>query len=437
MLVVRRIGEQGHRYYLAQIGPPGRGELPGEWVGAGAPALGLSGPVAETDIGRVLRGCRPDGEPLVVRRPNRVAGLDLVFAAPKSVSVAQALAGDDLAGELRRAHDCAVRAVLGYLEREACVVRQGPGNRAEADGLVGAAFRHRVSRADDPHLHTHVLVANLASGPTGRWSALHTPLVFAELRTAGSLYRAALRHEVTERLDWGWADDGLERGELLGIPRTVLVAFSQRKMQVEEEIKERHCSARVAADVTRPARHDLIDHAMLVGEWRQRAEALGFAPPGPVPHRARQPQRREPPLPAADVFTRADMVRVWSDRLSEGAPVAAVERLAEASLASAGILPTTPVARTAGPARLDGPHGQRARFTSEHVLQQRQLLLDAPRVAVVIQAGGADRHLLLAFASTGRDVVAATRTQAESTQLEATTGVVSAPLATVAAELRR
>ncbi|MEO6651395.1 MAG: AAA family ATPase [Ilumatobacteraceae bacterium] len=51
-----------------------------------------------------------------------------------------------------------------------------------ARGFVGAAYRHRTSRAGDPHLHWHVLVANLAQGIDGRWSALDgraitTPLV--------------------------------------------------------------------------------------------------------------------------------------------------------------------------------------------------------------------------------------------------------------------
>jgi conjugative relaxase-like TrwC/TraI family protein len=42
-----------------------------------------------------------------------------------------------------------------------------------AEGFVAAAFRHRTSRAGDPHLHTHVLVPNLVFSPQDeRWSAL-------------------------------------------------------------------------------------------------------------------------------------------------------------------------------------------------------------------------------------------------------------------------
>ena len=38
--------------------------------------------------------------------------------------------------------------------------------------LSAAAFGHRSSRAGDPLLHTHVVVANGTQGPDGRWTAL-------------------------------------------------------------------------------------------------------------------------------------------------------------------------------------------------------------------------------------------------------------------------
>ena len=38
--------------------------------------------------------------------------------------------------------------------------------------MVAAAYRHRMSRALDPQLHTHVVCANVARGPDGRWTAL-------------------------------------------------------------------------------------------------------------------------------------------------------------------------------------------------------------------------------------------------------------------------
>src|SRR5712692_5990894 len=95
VLVVRPVAPGGHRYYLAAVGPPGSslGEVAGRWMGSAAPLLGASGEAGDPGLGRLLAGCDPvTGSPLVVRRAGRLAGLDVVVAAPKSLSVAAALA---------------------------------------------------------------------------------------------------------------------------------------------------------------------------------------------------------------------------------------------------------------------------------------------------------------------------------------------------------
>ena len=133
------------------------------------------------------------------RAAARVAGFDLTFSAPKSVSVLFGLGDDELRGRVRAAHDVAVREAVGYLERSAAAVRRGHAGAIveEASGLVAAAFRHRTSRAGDPQLHTHVLVANLGRGIDGRWSALDGRRLYAEARAASFIYQAVLRGELT------------------------------------------------------------------------------------------------------------------------------------------------------------------------------------------------------------------------------------------------
>ena len=66
----------------------------------------------------------------------------------------------------------------------------------EANGFIGAAFRHRTSRAGDPQLHTHVVVPNLVQAADGRWSAPDGRHLFAWKMTAGTLYQSALRAEL-------------------------------------------------------------------------------------------------------------------------------------------------------------------------------------------------------------------------------------------------
>lgn len=436
MLVARPIGEEGHRYYLAQIGRDGRGELPGRWVGKAAGHLDLAAEVDGHDLGQVLQGRRPDGDPLVSRRPRRVAGLDLIFAAPKSVSLAHGLGSDELAKQVRAAHDRAVDAAFEFLERGSAVVRQGPTERAPAGGVVGAAFRHRVSRADDPHLHTHVLLANMAPGPRGRWSALHTPLVFFDLRTVDALYRAALRHGITESLGWGWADKGAERGELLGIPRAMIEAFSRRQAQIVVAMEELRGRSRLAADLTRPARHGLIDHPALRAEWAARADGLAYTLPPPTPARPRD-VLAGPPLPASDRFTRADVVRAWCAYLPDGAPVPLIEKLADRSLDAA--VSVAPYATGPGAARLDGPHGPAPRYTTPEVLRLRQELADHALLELAVRTGPPSPQLREALGPRrpGVALLAASSSAAGAQRFERATGIVCGTLATVTDALSR
>ena len=76
----------------------------------------------------------------------------------------------EVSNEVRNAADAAVRASVQVLEQVACRVRRGAGGHTvlDGDGFVGAAFRHRTSRAGDPHLHTHVVIANMAHAPERR-----------------------------------------------------------------------------------------------------------------------------------------------------------------------------------------------------------------------------------------------------------------------------
>ncbi len=149
---------------------------------------------------------RDPGSGVVLRPPHgraRVAAFDLTFSAPKSVSVLYAVGEETVARALSEAHDRAVDAAVGYVEREACFTRRGKNGvrRVRGDGFVAAGYRHRLSRAGDPQLHTHVVVANMTQAE-GRWTALDGHGIYEHKLAAGAVYRAVLRGEVRERLPW-------------------------------------------------------------------------------------------------------------------------------------------------------------------------------------------------------------------------------------------
>src|SRR5205807_4074763 len=135
-----------------------------------------------------------------------------------------AIGGEDVAGELVAAHDAAVRAAVGWIEDTAVRVRRGrQGCITEpGEGLIAAAYRHRMSRALDPQLHTHVVAANLTRGPDGRFTALFGAPLYRAAKTAGYLYQAHLRAEVTDRLGLMWGPVYKGAAELEATPPAVL-----------------------------------------------------------------------------------------------------------------------------------------------------------------------------------------------------------------------
>jgi conjugative relaxase-like TrwC/TraI family protein len=285
----------------------GRGESPGLWAGTGASGLGLVAVVEDGALGTLLRGVDPRSgtelrapvrERIITVRtldvesgewreePKRLApvsGYDLVFSCPKSVSVLHALTDDErVRREISDAHEVAWQAAVGYLESEACVVRRGHGGagREHGEGFVAAAFRHRTSRAQDPHLHTHVIVANMTRVGDGEWRALDGEAILRTYRlTAGYLYEAQLRHELTRRLGLEWTDPVKGMGELARVPEEVVRAFSTRRRSLLEHMEalgtEGFAAARVAALATREAKEQ-VDLPRLRERWLDRAAEHGL-----------------------------------------------------------------------------------------------------------------------------------------------------------------
>lgn len=262
------------------------GRAPSTWVGRGAQRLGLSGPVSDRGLRRAFAGEHPlHGELLRARRgPQHNAAIDLTFSAPKSVSLLFGVGAPDVEAQVRGGHDAAVAAALGYLERRAVRVRRGRnGMRVlPAEGFVAATFRHRASRAGDPQLHTHAVVANMALGPDGRWTALDARPIYAHAMAAECLYQAVLRERLTAELGvrWGPVRDGL--AELDGVPAEVLRVISPRRVEIEAELARHGTSGPAATEAaalaTRRRKDVDVDAEALRRDWQQRAADLSFDP---------------------------------------------------------------------------------------------------------------------------------------------------------------
>jgi conjugative relaxase-like TrwC/TraI family protein len=145
---------------------------------------------------------------------------------------------------------------------------------------VAAAFEHRSSRAGDPLLHTHVVVANTTRGPDGRWTALDARVVYRHAKTAGYLYQAALRAQVVERLGLRCERPVNGLADLELVPREVIEHFSQRRAEILEHMARRgEHSARAAQFATletRRAKVRDVPLGRLRAEWRSRAAEHGL-----------------------------------------------------------------------------------------------------------------------------------------------------------------
>jgi conjugative relaxase-like TrwC/TraI family protein len=209
----------------------------------------------------MLTGNNPvTGEPLGLKNaPGRepVPGFDLTFSAPKSVSLTWALGGHPVSGQVKEAHAAAVAEALGYLERQACWTRRGRGGHefVPGNGFLAAAYVHRSSRAGDPQLHTHVLIANATKGPDGRWSRALPPGDLRTRQTASYIYEAHLRHDLTQRLGVEWQPVVKGIADISGFSVEELRRFSTRRAEILEAAGE-GASARAERDGPQSAAHD-------------------------------------------------------------------------------------------------------------------------------------------------------------------------------------
>jgi conjugative relaxase-like TrwC/TraI family protein len=334
-------------YYLA------RGEAPGRWLGRGAESLGLSGEVTGEQLRAVLDGRHPGtGEQLAGHPARKVPGFDHTFRAPKSVSLMWALGDRVAAAEVVAAHDAAVDASIGYLQRAAGFTRRGAGGAetVPVDGFVAAAFRHRTSRADDPLLHTHVLVANLArTTDDGMWRTLDSRKLFAHAKTAGVLYQAHLRHELTRRLGIGWQPVVNGHADIDGVDRHLIETFSRRRAAIVEHMATRGersaAAAQTATLATRQSKTGHRSEAELREVWTHRAREAGLQP-GWSHQLLGQGRWERPELgplwqqlvveegltASSSTFTRRDLLQQLAGQLPDGAPVGYIEQAADAIL---------------------------------------------------------------------------------------------------------
>jgi conjugative relaxase-like TrwC/TraI family protein len=283
-------------YYVREVAQnreeylSGHGESPGRWLGRGAQALGQHGTASTEAFVHVFHGRHPDTGELLGRSHGEqgVPAFDVVLRPTKSVSLLYALGNARTAAQVLDAHQEATREALGYLE-EHVGTRRGHGGceHVAGQGLVAVGFDHRTSRAGDPLLHTHVIVANRVQGPDGRWTALDGRDLYRHRLAADAIYRSGYQRTLSRSLGVAWTEpDRHGNRELAGMPPELLRAFSKRADAIDCEVERLEAEGRVrtpklvkwVVHSTRQAKQHEAP-ATLAERWRGEAAEHGVDVP--------------------------------------------------------------------------------------------------------------------------------------------------------------
>ncbi|MFE4658194.1 MobF family relaxase [Streptomyces hydrogenans] len=240
-----------------------------------------------------------------LRNDSRVRGWDLVLDLTKSDSTLDGLLPDlderayrELVHEAKDDTLRVAEQLIGY----AVGSKDGEPVRIATGGLLGWSVEHRAARPmgdgqpGDPHLHLHVVIANLALCEDGKWRSIANSGrdLYRHAAVLDAVFKGRVRELAYERFGVRRVQAETTRAwEIEGIPEQLRDAFSRRGALVTEKAGEDASledKMRVSA-ATRRAKHT-ADADGMRASWRQRAEALGIevdamvaeaapGPPGP------------------------------------------------------------------------------------------------------------------------------------------------------------
>lgn len=272
-------------YYTETETPAGR------WFGSGLEGLGIANgeevtrtgarrlyedacdPSTGEPLGRRMSGTRP--KPVAAKTPagrlamgNResVAGFDLTFSAPKSVSTLWALGDYATQSKIEAAHHQAMQETLQWVESNVAQSRAGHGGVAHVavKGLVGSSFDHWESREGDPQLHSHAVISNRVQRESdGEWVTLDSYTLHRHVVAISETYNSLLFDRLHDQVgalpesrvtgNAAAVDDALRavvndadtekpdarhRVELAGVPDSLIEEFSTRSAAIEERKNE-------------------------------------------------------------------------------------------------------------------------------------------------------------------------------------------------------
>lgn len=200
--------------------------------------------VDSADFYRLYRGLDPrTGEKLTRNADSekRCPAYDITFNADKTVSALWAIAPAELRAEIEKAHNDAVKIALEDVIKANCsytrIQEDKRGIKVVPANIMAALFQHGASRSNDPHLHTHCVILNLAKAHhDGKWRALHGHPLYSWQKAAGATYRAELAYLLRDRFGIEMEVHGQEQQytRIKDTPESLVKDWSKRDIQIND-----------------------------------------------------------------------------------------------------------------------------------------------------------------------------------------------------------
>jgi conjugative relaxase-like TrwC/TraI family protein len=254
-----------------------------QWAGAIRQAMGLSERITKDEFSKVLQGQDMKGNQIIKNghgkdskkqyQSKHRAAIDIALSAPKSVSITALHCGHN---KIIEAHQNAVQQTITEIEQEFIKAREtktGKTQVIDASGLF-ATFNHSTSRANDPQLHTHVLIMNMCIAGN-KYKAVFNDLIYKNQRYINNYYQQSLASELMKA---GYQIEIQKNGnfEIKGVSEKVIKQFSKRTDEIEKQLRQMSDSqlneAQRRNKATIESRQDkdrTIDKAQLKAKWEQ------------------------------------------------------------------------------------------------------------------------------------------------------------------------
>lgn len=260
------------------------GEPNGTWTGTGSRYFGLNGKTIEySDYNNLMEGFSPNGHPLVQNAGDdaRRCAWDCTFSVPKSISVLWACSTPTLQKKIEEAMRQAVQEAIHTMESKAAITRRGKGSKQyeEVSGLIVATYEHCTNRAQEPQLHTHALVLNVAPREDGTFGSIDSYKIYRWIKPLGAIFRSEMAFQM-KKLGFEIEPDS-DSFRIKGIPKEICDDYSSRTKDIQKELNNAGLKSSASKEgqhfklTTRQRKSD-VNRNTLFKHWREEINQKGL-----------------------------------------------------------------------------------------------------------------------------------------------------------------